>query len=152
MLLKDLKHFFKTWYVETVISNNGPQYASHEFAKFASSYNFKHVTSSLLFLQSNRQAERTVQTAKKLLKNAKDPYMALLTYHTTPLSYMVQPITCTASHGQMFENYSAASGCIYDHCHPQWKYLESFINKARSLSKSRSQYLTGDMVYIHFHL
>ena len=38
---------------ETLISDNGPQYASQEFTNFASSYKFCHVTSSPRFPQSN---------------------------------------------------------------------------------------------------
>ena len=44
---------------ETIISDNRSQYASHEFATFASSYNFQHITSSPLFPQSIGQAECT---------------------------------------------------------------------------------------------
>ena len=72
---------------EIVRSDNGPQYSSLEFSKFAESYNFKHVTSSPLYPQSNGLAERSVQTVKKLLKNTKDPYMALLSYRSTPLPW-----------------------------------------------------------------
>ena len=69
---------------ETLISDNGPQYASQEFTNIARSYNFCHVMSSPHFPQSNGQAERTVRTIKKLLKESDDPHMALLTYRTTP--------------------------------------------------------------------
>jgi len=67
------------------VSDNGPQYDSHEFTAFAKSYPFCHTTSSPHFLQSNGHAERAVQTTKKLLKGAEDPYLALLTYRSTSL-------------------------------------------------------------------
>ena len=38
---------------EVVISDNGPQYASTEFAKFASDWHFQHITSSPWNPQSN---------------------------------------------------------------------------------------------------
>ena len=59
---------------EVVRSDNGPQYSSQEFARFAYSYAFKHVTSSPLFPQSNGEAERMVKTVKRLLEQSKDPF------------------------------------------------------------------------------
>ncbi len=72
---------------EIVRSDNGPQYSSHEFASFADSYGFQHLTSSPYFAQSNGQDERMVQTVKRLLLNCSDPFMALLTYRATPLAW-----------------------------------------------------------------
>ena len=62
---------------ETILSDNGPQYASQEFADFASSYQFTHVTSSPHFPQSNGLAERKVKTVKALQKDSEYPYSAL---------------------------------------------------------------------------
>ena len=47
---------------ETVRSDNGFQYSSHEFGKFADTYSFDHITSSPLFPQSNGLAECLVKT------------------------------------------------------------------------------------------
>ena len=72
---------------ETVRSDNGPQYSSREFAEFAKTFQFKHVTSSPRYPASNGQAERTVQKVKNLLKKAEDPFIALLSYRSTPLPW-----------------------------------------------------------------
>ena len=63
---------------EVVISDNGPQFNSRDFVKFSETYGFTHLTSSPLHPQGNGEAERAVQTVKKLLKTADDPYIALL--------------------------------------------------------------------------
>ena len=65
---------------ETIISDNGPQFASKEFSFFAIEYGFSHVTSSPGYASANGEAERAVRTIKELLHSAKDPYIALLNY------------------------------------------------------------------------
>ena len=86
-VIEALKAIFSRHGIPEVIrSDNGPQYSSMEFFKFASSYGFQHITSSPLYPQSNGQAERTVQTVKCLLKQSDDPYLALMSYRATPLT------------------------------------------------------------------
>lgn len=72
-----------------VCSDNGPQFASHEFAVFASRYEFQHITSSPGFPQSNGLAEKGVQIVKKILKRTQetqqDFWLGLLSYRATPL-------------------------------------------------------------------
>ena len=76
---------------EKVISVNGPQFSSRKFSQFANKYCFEHVTSSPYFPQSNGEAERVVQTIKRLLQKAEDPYLALLAYQNTPLHLGYSP-------------------------------------------------------------
>ncbi len=76
---------------EEVVSDNGPQYSSQAYAEFAKAYQFRHITSSPYFAQSNGEAERAVGTVKSLLKKSTDPYLALLAYRTTPLQNGYSP-------------------------------------------------------------
>ena len=71
----------------TLVSDNGPQYASREMQEFAESYGFKHVTSSPHFPQSNGMAERSIKMMKSLLEKSSDPYMAILSNRATPLPW-----------------------------------------------------------------
>ncbi len=80
---------------EKVISDNGPQYTSAEYALFAQHWGFQHITSSPYYPQSNGLAEKYVQIAKSLLmkakKDGKDPYISLLEYRNTPVDGTASP-------------------------------------------------------------
>ena len=83
-----LKAIFSKYGIPAVLkSDNGPQYSSHKMKDFTNHYNFKHVTSSPHYPQSNGMVEHMVKTAKSLLEKSADPYLALLTYRTTPLPW-----------------------------------------------------------------
>ncbi len=58
-------------------SDNGPQYASDLYARFAKEYGFKHTTSSPYHPQGNGEAERAIKMVKNLLKKSGDPYLAI---------------------------------------------------------------------------
>ena len=114
---------------EVVVSDNGPQFSSHEFSEFARMYNFTHQTSSPHFPQSNGQAERGVKTVKKLLKDAEDPQLALLSYRATPLPW------CKLSPAELLMGRIIRSNIpqISETFVPQWSYLADF-------RKSNEQY------------
>ena len=76
---------------ETVVSDNGPQYESYDFARFTSDEGFIHVTSSPRYPQNNGKAEWSVQTINAMLKKSVDPYSALLAYRTTSLECAYSP-------------------------------------------------------------
>lgn len=78
-----------------VRSDNGPQYSANEYKQFSTQWGFTHVTTSPYHSQSNGLAEKTVQTAKRLLNKAKkegvDPYLALLEYRNTSVDNIGSP-------------------------------------------------------------
>jgi len=76
---------------EKMVTDNGPQYASNDCANFAKDYSFVHVTSSPRYAQSNGEAERAVQTVKRLFNKSTDLHLALLAYRATPLQQGYSP-------------------------------------------------------------
>ena len=54
-------HFARHGIPEVAISDNGPQFAAEQFATFAQTWDFKHVTSSPGYPQSNGLAEKKSQ-------------------------------------------------------------------------------------------
>ena len=95
-IIKKLCHQFARHGIpQTVISDNGPSYASDEFKRFAASWDFEHVTTSPLYSQSNGLAEKTVQTAKRLLSKAQKEGMnferVLLNYRSSPVDNIASP-------------------------------------------------------------
>lgn len=59
--------FPRFWCPEVLISDNGPHFSTHEFAQFATDFDFKHLTSSPRYPHSYGEAERAVKAIKLLL-------------------------------------------------------------------------------------
>ena len=73
---------------DVVVSDNGTQFASTEFASFVKKWNFEHVTSSPHYAQSNGKAENAVKTVKRLYSKCKEDgtseFLVLLDLRNTP--------------------------------------------------------------------
>jgi transposase InsO family protein len=74
---------------ERIVTDNGPHFISEHFKKFASDWNFDHVTTSPRRAQGNGFVERNVQTIKNIIQKAQesktDPILALLHWRTVPI-------------------------------------------------------------------
>ena len=82
------KHFAKFGIPEEIITDNGPNFVSQEFATFKNNWDIRHITSSPYHSQGNRKAESAVKITKQLMRKAKetksDVYVALMDWRNTP--------------------------------------------------------------------
>ena len=71
------------------MTDNGPQFDSQEFRKFAEEWEFDHVTSSPGYAQSNGMAESAVKKPNRKAKKAEtDPWLAILDHRNMPTEGM----------------------------------------------------------------
>ena len=120
---------------EEVRSDYRPQYSSQEFAAFSKAYNFKHVTSSPRYPQSNGQAERMVHTVKKILRQSNDIHKGLLVYRSIPMPRCnLSP--AELSMGRRLHNQLPSTDNQWI---PQWAYLVEFREKNESIKKKQER-------------
>ena len=115
---------------EQLISENGPQFSSTSFSKFAEDYGFTHILTSPRYPQANGEVERAVQTVKNLLKKTPDPYKALMAYRATPLESGLSPAELLM--GRKIRTRIPTSP---SNLKPSWPYLEQFREKDASLNE-----------------
>ena len=110
-------HAFKVQFArhgipEVLVTDNGTQFSSSEFATFAKTWGFEHITSSPRYPQSNGKAENSVKVCKALLKKARadkqDPLLALLDWRKHPIR-MHWNLPRSTSYGQKDTNTVANS-------------------------------------------
>ena len=92
-----LKVIFSEYdWLDTIASDNGPCYTVEAFTKTMQEYRVNHITSSPHYPQSNRLAEKFVQTVKSLFYKAREEgvelYKALMIYQNTPLTSNMQSL------------------------------------------------------------
>ena len=129
------KHLARYGVPETFVSDNGPQYSSHEFTNFATRYNFTHVMSSLHHPCSNGQAERMVKTVKSLLKSSPDPHLALLSYRSTPLPW------CNLSPAELLMGSKIRTDLPQTSATliPQWPYIDQFRKENKAFKEKQKR-------------
>ena len=90
--INTLKSIFARYSItETVVSDNGSQYISQEFKEFQEKYGFQAIKSSPKHPQGNSVVERAIKTIKGILEREEDPYLGILSYRSTPLSFGRSP-------------------------------------------------------------
>ena len=84
-------HFARHGIPSLVFSDNGPQFMATQFAEFAQSWGFDHLTSSREYAQANGKAEAAVKSAKNIMQKAAytntDGWLAILEYRNTPTQF-----------------------------------------------------------------
>ena len=86
-LIRALKRQFARHGIpDELITDNGPQFESHEYSRFAGEYSFTIVKSSPYYSRENGKEESAVKIAKNILKKSRkeDPYLAHSAYRNTP--------------------------------------------------------------------
>ena len=80
------RNFVRHGIPDECITDNGPQFDSHEYSSFAGEYGFTMIKSSPYYSRANGKAESAVKIATNILKESRheDPYLALLAYRNTP--------------------------------------------------------------------
>lgn len=72
---------------DTIVSDGRPQYTSDVLRQFCLKYGIEHVTRSPRYPLGNSEAERAVQTVKRLLSKCDDPCEAMMIYRATQLPH-----------------------------------------------------------------
>ena len=106
-------------YPESLVSDNGPQFSCDSFRQFLTSGTITHRTSSPRHPQSNGEAERAVQTAKRLITvsaSTAELQKALLAYRSTPLANGFSPAELLF--GRRLRTALPCSPALLDPCWP----------------------------------
>ena len=135
-IIEKLKPMFSRQGIpEFMVSDNGPQYSSHEMKEFAQLYGFTHITSSPRYPQSNGQAERAVQTVKKLLRTSGDLYLSVLNYNATPMPW------CGFSLSELLMGRIVRTTVpqVAEHFCPKWPFLDQFYRKNQEFKRQQEK-------------
>ena len=134
-IINTLKSQFARWGVpEHLRTDGGPQFTSSSFQKFCKEMGITHTTSDPHYQQGNGAAERAVQTVKRILKQD-DPYLALMTYRSTPI-----PVTgCAPSQLIMGRHMRTRLPMQEVNLSPQWPNLKKVKESDAKAKKTSAE-------------
>ena len=132
---------------EKIRSDNGPPFDSGEFAPFAKEWDIQLSPASLYYLQSNVEAERSVQTIKNILKKERDKYQALLAYRSTPLQNGFSPAELL-----MVRKLRTTIPVFHIQLEPKWPDLRQLNDKETAYQKSSKITSIRDIVQSRYLL
>ena len=133
-------------------SDGGPQFRSHEFAKFLDTWGITHRKSSPYYAQGNGRAEAGVKSAKRMLQDNVGPNgsidsdkvaCAVLQYHNTPLQDGAMS-PAQLLFGRALSDFLPVNPKAYQ-LHPHWTEQVTAANQSRELHhrKLASRYNFG---------
>ena len=135
-VISQLKSIFARYGIpEDIRSDCGPQFCSQLFTKFAETYGFCQTLNSPRFPKSNGEAEKAVQTVKSLLKKSTDPYLALLSYRSTPLQNGFSPAELL-----MGRKLRTRLPTLPSNLDPGWDFLNDFRKSDNELKLKQKEY------------
>ena len=146
-----------------MISDNGPQFSSDEFARFSTEWMFNHVTTSPYWPRANGMVESSVKIAKSLIRTAiasgQDPWLAILTFRNTPTQGMsTSPVqrlmsrrTKTLLPSTTVQLMPDSSMHMKD-CEDRRRKIESQERHYNKTSKPLETLNTGDKVWVKPHV
>ena len=118
-----------------VVSDNGPQFISEEFRELGARYKFNHVTSSPYMPSSNGEAERAVQTAKRILGQS-DPWLGLMVYRDTPIA----ATGCSPSQLMLGRHIRTTLPVLSGTLEPNWPDRETVLLKDLATKESYTEH------------
>lgn len=123
----------------TIMTDNGPPFASAEFANFAKDWGFNHTTSSPCYPRSNGLVEKTVDIVKKILfkarKEKKDHFLALLHFRNAERKGIYSPAQLLFS-----RNLRTKLPCTRQHLVPKLVVIEDYMSKIEKKNQQMKKY------------